>query len=116
MARIHYSQEKRAELRKRAIELIGRPVNMTCPRTVLALTCSTVNTCWRKRITNAELAEALWTENFDVPQVFSFFTEIRANAQRIFAAEFGMDETHLVATARAFKEWSNWPHISLLDE
>jgi len=43
-----------------------------------------------------------WTQGINRPQITTFFTETDPTVQRIFAAEFGIGEDQLRATAARF--------------
>ncbi len=110
-----WSPEKITALRQRAHDALGKPVNWTCPRTIVAMMAETVNTCWRERISVEELADAIRTKNIKLPQIDTFLTETDTTAQRIFAREFGISEEQLLETAEAFAVWAPY-RVPLLEE
>ncbi|MCY3880142.1 MAG: hypothetical protein OXF74_13305 [Rhodobacteraceae bacterium] len=84
----------------RAKAFQGKRVNCFDPRTVIVCVLTKVNAPCRRQLNAEELAGEIMAGNTDLTQVDSFYTEIDADAQRIFAAELGIPEDVLLRTAR----------------
>ena len=89
----------REEFLARVREFQGKPVNWDDPKHVIPCLLSKVNAPCHRKLSGEELAEALCAGTMN-SQVDSFFTETDVDAQRIFAAEFGVPEDVLLRAAR----------------
>ncbi len=104
----------REQYQARAKALQGKPINWFEPKAVIASVLGQVNAPYRDWLSAEELAHALRTGDFELPQVGGFFMEMDLDAQRIFAAELGVPEEALLRTARAYAEYSGRADIPAL--
>ena len=88
----------------RAKAFQGKRVNWFEPRTVVVCVLTKVNAPCGQQLNAEGLAVEIRAGNINLSQVDSFYTEIDADAQRIFAAELGIPEDVLLRTARALAE------------
>ena len=97
----------REEFLARAKELQGKPLNWFEPKAVIACVVGTVNAPCRQRLSAEELSEAICADSLHLSQVNSFYMEIDVDAQKIFAAEFGMPDDVLRRKAKDLADHSS---------
>jgi len=80
-------------------------------QTIQTALLTTVNAPYQATLDGTELASALQAGQITLGQVASFFTETPVEAQKTFAASFGISSDALIQTAKALGSWSGQPVV-----